>query len=188
MDKIGKAWQIAREATVFHVRNGYFHQPIKDYYKGLLREHPINHNAKTIAKAKTNLALYDALVEFCADLIENGEKIPEAFTDFAVSVFRGKTKRPTKPGPHPTNFLPRDLSILLIIYEVVRETGIPASRNDASDESIRFSACDIVSETLKKECNLDLGYEAVKKIFFRYNKDMPYVEKIIEKNLPVTVI
>lgn len=116
-----------------------------------------------IIKAKTDPDAYQA----CLDLIIYclREDIPiDGFHDFLLNHLQKHSSPPNRKGPNTYSSLLRNILITRAVIIISRQTGLPCSRNDASDP---HSICDIVAE------ELGLTYETVKKIWLKH-KASPY--------------
>ena len=166
MDRIEKAREVAkRQANNFN-KWGFFRYSPKEMIKRSLHNQPVQYD-EVLELAKEHSVVYDALVEFCSDAIENNKAVPAPLSGFIAQVLRGDTKRPRQRGPHPSENTARNFTIAQSVHEVVCKTGINATRND---ESGSVSACDLVADAFRDECNLSLSYDTVKKIYLNINK------------------
>lgn len=166
MDKIEKARQVARKNAIFYRDKGSFRYSPEQMLKFTL-SHKSESRDYIIEYANQHSWVFDATVNFCADEIEKGNALSEGLTKFIVSVLRGELKRPRQRGPHPSYNAGRNFSIAQSVHEVALDSGIQATRND---ESKPLSACDVVAEAFRDECEIALSYESVKKIYLQVRR------------------
>jgi hypothetical protein len=89
---------------------------------------------------------FDALVVTTAELLREGQPIPNKLAKFAADVLEGKRSRPTKRGPDPYRDYIRNTELSFAVEAVVQKFSIARyAKGNTSNET----AADAVSEAAK---------------------------------------
>lgn len=122
---------------------------IKAFAEQESKEEQVEKTYQAVEKAldgKMDTNDFDALVLTAADLLREGQPIPNKLAKFAGDVLEGKRSRPTKRGPDPYRDFSRNVELSFAVEAVVQKFGIARY---AKGNTNNQTAVDAVSEAAK---------------------------------------
>ena len=109
---------------------------------------------------------FDVGVMMAANLLRNGERLPDWLAGFAADVLQGKRTRPTQRGPDPYANWVRDYSVARAVLEVSSRFNLPQYTNN--ELSNKVTAAQIVAEA--GGLSLEVVHKAIRKFGGRINR------------------
>lgn len=114
-----------------------------------------------LQQAKTDPVAYEACLELIILCLKRDYPIG-GFRKFLLNHLQMDVKLPYHKGPSAHSNRPRNILITMAVIKISKKTGIPCSRNDASNS---HSACDVVAE------ELNLSFESIKRTWLKHRND-----------------
>ncbi len=87
---------------------------------------------------------YEVLTNLAADLLRQGEGLPQWLATFVADILQGVRKHPSKPGPSIKANFERDYKLCKISQRVAHAFNLPLYTNNELSE--KMTAVDIVSQ------------------------------------------
>jgi len=125
-----------------------------------------NNTARLLALAEVHEGSFDVLRLGIAHSLEQGEELPPEALTWLVRHLRGEVTRPNaRSGAKTQVFL--HTQIYVAVLTLVKEYGMKATRNDASEAT---SACDAVADALAELGLKPTTFHGVKRIWLHFQR------------------